>query len=359
MRPTKAKIHLYNLKHNVGLLKDKAQGRTLLCVIKADAYGHGALESLEYLYAMGERHFGVATVSEAIELRRAKEDIFILVLGAVDPSDYAEGARYHLRLPIFDPASLEAYLASEEKGPVHIKIDTGMHRVGFLPEEFKENLEKIKSVKPEGIYTHIARADEEDKSSALEQITRFNDVLDFCENQGLGFTFIHYANSATILSLDLGRSNMVRGGIALYGLSPDGKSQLGLKPLMSLHSKILSLREIPEGEGVSYGHTFVAKGPTRVATLPLGYADGYKRQMSRKVRSYVAGSFVPQIGNITMDQVMMDVTGTEAKLYDEVELMGEHISCEELAAAAGTINYEIVTTLGKRVDREYLYEERD
>lgn len=357
MRPTKAKIHLYNLKHNLEILKEKAEGRTFLSVIKADAYGHGALKSLEYLYDQGERHFGVATFDEALELRRAKEDIFILVLGGVDPSNYVLGAKYNIRLPIFDPASLEAYLAAEEKGPVHIKIDTGMHRVGFLPEEFKTNIEKIKSIQPEGIYTHIARADEEDKSSALEQITRFNDVLDFCEKEELGFTFIHYANSATILSLDLGRTNMVRGGIALYGLSPDGKSEFGLKPLMTLHTKILSVREIPEGEGVSYGHTFVAKVPTRVGTLPLGYADGYKRQMSRKVRVYVAGDYAPQIGNITMDQTMIDLTGTKAELYDEVELMGSHVACEELAEAAGTINYEIVTTLGKRVDREYLYEE--
>ncbi|NLY37367.1 MAG: alanine racemase [Tissierellia bacterium] len=356
MRPTRARIHLYRLKKNMEIMKQRSGERTFLAVIKADAYGHGALKCLDYLYEQGVRHFGVATFSEALELRSAYEDIYIMVLGATDPSDYEEGARKNIRLPIFDLPSLEHYLTLEEKGPIHIKIDTGMHRVGLQPQEFIEHIEKIKSLNAEGIYTHIARADEEDTSSAYGQIARFNELLDFCDKQGLKFTFIHYANSATILNLELGRTNMVRGGIALYGLAPDGKENFGLEPVMSLYSAILSIRDIPPGEGVSYGHTFVASRPSRVGTLPLGYADGYKRQMSRKVRVYVAGTYAPQIGNITMDQIMIDLTDTKAKLYDEVELMGEHIPAEELARAAETINYEIVTTMGRRVDREYIYE---
>lgn len=354
MRPTRARIHLYRLKKNLEILREKSGERTFLAVIKADAYGHGALACLDYLYKQGIRHFGVATFAEALELRRAYEDIFIMVLGATDPSDYEEGARQNIRLPIFDLPSLEHYLGLKEKGPVHIKIDTGMHRVGLQPQEFLAHLEKIKSLKAEGIYTHIARADEEDTTSAYAQIERFQSLLDVCDQEGLEFTFIHYANSATILHLDLGRSNMVRGGIALYGLAPDGKRSFGLEPVMTLHTAILSVRDIEEGEGVSYGHTFIASAPARIGTLPIGYADGYKRPMSRKVRVYVAGSYAPQVGNITMDQTMIDLTGTSAKLYDEVELMGAHVPCEELAQAAGTINYEIVTTLGKRVDREYI-----
>ncbi|HZK09592.1 MAG TPA: alanine racemase [Clostridia bacterium] len=356
MRPTQAKIHMYRLKENMELLREKSGQRTFLAVIKADAYGHGALRCLDYLYKQGIGHFGVATFGEALELRAANEDIFIMVLGATDPSDYEEAARKKIRLPIFDLASLEHYISLKEKGPIHIKIDTGMHRLGFAPEEFKKHIEKIKKINPEGIYTHIARADEEDTSSAYGQIKRFNELVDYCDGQGLAFEFIHYANSATILHLDLGSTNMVRAGIALYGLAPDGKRSSGLRPVMSLHSKILSIREIPAGQGVSYGHTFIASRPSRIGTMPLGYADGYKRQMSRRARVYAAGSYLPQVGNITMDQTMVDLTGTNVMLYDEVELMGEHISCEELALAAGTINYEIVTTLGKRVDREYIYE---
>lgn len=355
MRPTVARIHMNNLKHNVELLKKKAEGRTFLAVIKADAYGHGALKCLDYLYKEGIRYFGVATFGEALELRAAYEDIFILVMGATDPSDYEEAARKNIRLPIFDLPSLDNYLALEEKGPIHIKIDTGMRRVGLTPQEFKDNLDKIKALKAEGIYTHLARADEEDRTSAYKQIEIFNELVDFSEKQGLSFDFIHYANSATTLSLDLGKTNMVRPGVALYGLAPDGQTDFGLKPLMTLHTKVLSIREIDEGEGVSYGHTFVADSPRRIGTLPLGYADGYKRQMSRKARVYVAGAYAPQVGNITMDQTMIDLTGTDAKVYDEVELMGQHVTCEELAQAAGTINYEIVTTMGKRVDREYIY----
>ena len=356
MRPTIARIHMKNLKANMDLMKEKIGDRIFLAVIKADAYGHGAIECLNYLYKEGVRHFGVATFGEALELRAVYEDIFILVMGATDPSDYEEAARKNIRLPIFDLASLENYLALEEKGPVHIKIDTGMHRVGIQPQEFMDNIDRIKLLGAEGIYTQIARADEEDTSSAYEQVARFNKVLEFSEAQGLRFDFIHYANSATILNLDLGKTNLVRAGIAMYGLATDGKRDFGLKPVMTLHRKILSIREIDEGEGVSYGHTFVAGRPSRIGTMPLGYADGYKRQMSRKIRVYVAGAYAPQIGNITMDQTMVDLTGTEAKLYDEVELMGQHVKCEELAQASATINYEIVTTLGKRVDREYIYE---
>lgn len=356
MRPTLAKIHLSKLKKNMEIMKEKSGDRTFLAVIKADAYGHGALKCLDYLYKQGVRHYGVATFDEALELRGAYEDIYIMVLGATDPSDYEEGARKNIRLPIFDLASLEHYLSLKEKGPIHIKIDTGMRRVGLQPQEFIDHIEKIKSLKAEGIYTHIARADEEDKTSAYKQIARFNKLLDFCDEQELEFTFIHYANSATILNLDLGRTNMVRGGIALYGLAPDGKENFGLEPVMSLYSAILSIREVPQGEGVSYGHTFVTSRPSRIGTLPIGYADGYKRQMSRKARVYVAGSFAPQVGNITMDQIMVDLTDSQAELYDQVELMGEHISAEELALAAGTINYEIVTTMGRRVDRKYIYE---
>lgn len=356
MRPTIARIHMKNLKHNMDLMKKKIGERTFLAVIKADAYGHGALKCLDYLYKEGVRHYGVATFGEALELRAAYEDIFILVMGATDPSDYEEAARKDIRLPIFDLASLEHYLTLKEKGPIHIKIDTGMHRVGLSPQDFIDNFDRIKSLGAEGIYTHIARADEEDTSSAYEQIESFNKVVDYSRKRGLGFDFIHYANSATILNLDLGETNLVRAGIALYGLAPDGVKDFGLKPVMSLYSKILSIREIEEGQGVSYGHTFVAKRPSRIGTLPLGYADGYKRQMSRKIRVYVAGGYAPQVGNITMDHTMIDLTDSPAKLYDEVELMGQHVKCEELAEAAATINYEIVTTLGRRVDREYLYD---
>lgn len=356
MRPTLAKIHMKNLSHNLEVMRKKTGDRTFLAVIKADAYGHGALKCLDYLYKEGIRHFGVATFSEALELRGAYEDIFILVLGASDPSDYEEAARKNIRLAIFDLDSLEHYLSLEEKGPIHIKIDTGMHRVGLSPQEFKDNFDRIKNLEAEGIYTHIARADEEDTSSAYEQIASFNELVDYCDERGLRFKFIHYANSATILNLELGRTNMVRGGIALYGLAPDGVKDFGLRPVMSLYSRILSIREVPEGEGVSYGHTFIATRPSRIGTLPLGYADGYKRQMSRKIRVYVAGAYAPQVGNITMDQTMIDLTDTRAKIYDEVELMGEHVTCQELAQAAATINYEIVTTLGRRVDREYLYD---
>lgn len=355
MRATEAVINLKKLKKNARFLQEKAQGREVMGIIKADAYGHGVISVMEALTDLGWGQFGVATIEEALELREVNKDIDILILGTTSPEDFSLCAEENISFAVHDKKSLKTALALSAPAKVHIKVDTGMHRVGFSPEELMDSFEEIASLHPVGIYTHLARADEEDKSSALSQVAVFEDCVEKLKNKGLTFRWVHFANSAAILEMDLSFSNMVRAGVALYGLSP-GVLHPELEPVMNWRSQILAVREIEAGEGVSYGHKFVAESPRRIATVPVGYADGYKRQMSGKIAAWIDGKECPQIGRITMDQVIFDITDTQAQVGTEVELMGEHITCDRLAEAAETINYEIVTTLGKRV-RKVFYED--
>lgn len=338
------------------LLSEKAGGRTVVPIIKADAYGHGVVPILHKLIELGYTHFGVATLEEAFELRAQNKDIFILVIGDTVNEDFGIAADHNVTITIHNESGLAAYEAlTRPGGRVHIKVDSGMHRIGFSLADIERLKERIVAIRPKGIFTHMAKADEVDKSSAMKQVGIFKQAVETLQQAGASFEFIHYANSASILELDLGFSNLVRAGISLYGLNPSGEvGNKDLLPLMSWYTEIVDLRTVPAGEGVSYSHIFVPERDTLVATLPVGYADGYKRQMSKKARVYVNGVYCPVIGRITMDQIMIDVTDVPGvKLRDTVELMGEHVTCDELAGYADTINYEIVTTLGKRVRREY------
>mgnify|MGYP001404530439 CR=1 FL=1 len=353
MRATQAVIDLKKLKNNAQYLQKKAQGREMMGIIKADAYGHGVIPAMEALLSLGWKYFGVATIEEALELREANREADILILGTTSPEDFPLCVEKGISFAVHDRESLDVALTLEGPAKIHIKVDSGMHRIGFSPEELFALRESVAAINPTGIYTHLARADEEDKSSALAQVSLFKKVVDELKEEGLRFEWVHFANSAAILELDLSFSNMVRAGVALYGLSP-GKLHPQLQPVMCWQSRILAVRDIEAGEGVSYGHRFVAESPRRIATVPIGYADGYKRQMSGRIAAWIDGTECPQLGRITMDQVIFDITDTQAKVGDEVELMGEHIPCDRLAEAADTINYEIVTTLGKRVRKVFL-----
>ncbi|NMB04301.1 MAG: alanine racemase [Tissierellia bacterium] len=360
MRATRAVIDLNKLAHNAKLLSQKAQGREVMCIIKADAYGHGAVPVLHSLVEQGFYYFGVATLEEALELRRANREISILILGGISPEDIPLAYENQIHVAIHNLASLEVMENHGLRGLCHIKIDTGMHRVGFLPNDLPALAKRIVAIKPVGVFTHLARADEADKTSALKQVEAFRQAVVILESAGAEFEHVHFANSAAILGLDLSFSTLVRAGIALYGLNPSPEvTDRGLQPVMQLVSAISDIREIEELEGVSYSHRFVAEKQTRVATIPVGYADGYKRNMSTKVMVWINGELRPQIGRITMDQTMIDVTGLAVGVGDEVELMGRHVTADDLAVAADTINYEIVTNIGKRVRREYLERSHD
>ena len=355
MRGTRAVIDLERLADNANYLRQKADGRDVMCIIKADAYGHGVLPVLHTLSHQGFRHFGVATYEEAVELREASDDIEILILGGITTSDIPLAHERRIHVALHHESDIQMMEKSGLTGYCHIKIDTGMHRVGFLPEDIPALAERLVALKPVGIFTHLARADERDKTATLIQIERFRGVLDVLGGAGADFRFIHYANSAGILDLDLSFTNMVRAGIALYGLNPSHEvTDAHLQPIMQFLTRVTDVRRIDPAEGVSYSHRFIAEQPTMVATLPVGYADGYKRPMSGKIDVLIGGKRCRQIGRITMDQIMIDVTGHDVQVGDEVELFGDGIHCDELAQAAETINYEIVTTLGKRVRREYI-----
>lgn len=354
MRGTRAVIQLDRLAHNANYLRQKADGREMMCIIKADAYGHGVIPVLHRLMKEGFTQFGVATFEEALELRKESEEIGILILGGITTEDIPEAHAKRIHVAIHHETDLAMMEQHGLKGYCHIKIDSGMHRVGFQPEQVKALAERLVAIEPVGIFTHFARADEIDKTAANKQIERFKEALGVLQEAGAIFKFIHYANSAAILDLDLSFTTLVRAGIALYGLNPSPEvTDDNLQPVMKFLTRATDVRVIEPNEGVSYTHNFIAKEQTKVATLPVGYADGYKRQMSMKVDVFTHGQRVKQIGNITMDQIMINVTGIDMQVGDEVELFGDNIHCDELAKAASTINYEIVTTLGKRVRREY------
>lgn len=355
MRPTQAYIDLNALEHNVVELKKLAGDRTFMAIVKANAYGHGDIEVVEKLYKIGIKHFGVATFEEAIKIRNVFHDIYIMVIGATMESDYGIAANRNIALAVHTIKNLEKIKEMELKPKIHIKIDTGMHRIGFSQDEFLLLYDYLKDMEVEGIFTHIARADEIFKSSANEQIGKFKEALDFFNDREIKFKYIHFANSASTIGLDLSFSNLVRCGIAMYGLNPSGERKLDtLKPILSLYTKVVAKRTISKGEGVSYSHIYKAEDETVVATLPIGYADGYKRNMSTKAVVYINGFRCPVIGRITMDQIMVDITDRSIEIDDDVELIGEHITADELAIYADTINYEIVTTLGERVRRIYI-----
>ncbi len=358
MRRTYAYIDVSALRHNVMLLKEKAGNRHFMAIIKANAYGHGDIEMLDNLYDMGIRYFGVSTLYEALRLREAKKDIYILMIAPSNRLDFMTAYKYDIAVAIQSKEDLEEYLSLDEKPKAHLKIDTGMHRIGFIEKEAISITSLVKEAGIEGIFTHIARADEVYTSSADKQINTFKKIVDHYKDHGMDFKYIHFANTATTIGFDLSFSNMVRCGIGLYGLNPSFERTLdGLKPVLSLYSEVISLRTIQDGEGVGYGHKYIAEGDRVIATVPIGYADGYRRSMSGKAHVSINGFICPVVGNITMGQIMVDVTGRNVKMGDQVEIIGSNIKVEELAKHANTINYEIVTGIQSRVKRIYIDEE--
>lgn len=359
---------VYNMERMHGNLKP---GTKMMAVVKTDAYGHGAvqlareLEKLDYLFG-----FAVATAEEALILRRCGLTKPILVLGYVFPYAYEELIREDVRLTVFRPDMLGqlkdcAALAGKE-AVVHIKVDTAMSRIGVRPDEeglaFIEACLSMGGIQTEGIFTHFARADEADKTAVRRQLRTYEEFLkNVLEKTGYRFPIRHCSNSAGILELPEANMDMVRAGITLYGLSPSEevpKDVLSLKPVLSLKSHIVYVKEIPVGTCISYGGTFEAMETMRIATIPVGYGDGYPRGLSNKGSVLIAGKRAPICGRICMDQFMADITDIpEAKEGDPVVLIGamgeEQITMEELGRISGRFNYELACDLGKRVPRAF------
>ncbi len=369
-RPVWAEINLDNLAHNIREVRRVTKDSALVtAVVKADAYGHGAVTASKVFLENGADRLAVATLSEAIELRQNHIDAPILVLGYTPIYQVEDVIKYNIIQTIYNYEQAKAISdyskANNAICKVHIKIDTGMVRIGFYDKEEAveeiSRINKLPNIELEGIFTHFAVADEEDKEKTMKQLEKFNWITNKLENKGIHISIKHVSNSAAIIDLPEYSLNMVRAGIMLYGLypSPDvNKERVHLKPAMTLKAKVSNVKEVEPGVGISYGHIFVTERKTRVGTLPLGYADGYTRMLTGKAEASLKGNRVPIIGKICMDQCMIDVTEIEdVKIGDEVILFGDgqnntpHI--DEIAKKLDTINYEIVCMMSRRVPRVY------
>jgi alanine racemase len=365
-RPTWAEIDLSNLAFNLSQIKKRLSPEIkIMPIVKADAYGHGIVEVSQYLAAQGIDYLGVATVDEGIYLRKAGITISLLVLGTILPEEAEALLEYNLIPTICnrDTAVILNRLASQRNIPVkiHIKIDTGMGRIGVWHEEVLDFFSKIKELGQlefEGIWTHFASA--EDMEFTNLQLGRFNFILRGLEQLGYKFAYIHAANSTAILKNTSSHFNMVRPGLALYGVYPDisVRQTIELKPVMQLKTRIIFLKKVSAGQSISYGRTFVTSRESLIATLPIGYGDGYAWSLSNRAMVIVEGRRVPIVGRVCMDQIMIDVTDVgDVKLGEEVVLIGqqdnERISVEELASLSGTIPYEILCRIASRIPRIY------
>ena len=349
-----------------------------MAVVKADAYGHGALPCAQAMLDAGADTLGVGIVSEGIELREQGIQAPIQVLIGIFPDEVDDLIQHNLTTTLHSQSLAKALdqragALGKEVG-VHIKVDTGMGRLGIAPEQLPELIEfvaSLKNIRIESIFTHFSSADHDDPAFTKNQIKRFQTSLDKLKKAKFKIPLAHCANSAALLQFPESQYDLVRPGIALYGALPAQSlatvvksltaknEKFSLRPVMQWKTRILSVNSLPKGSPVSYGKKFITQRDSRIATLPVGYADGLERLLTNRMQVLVHGRKVPQVGTICMDMCMIDVTDiAEAQEGDEVVLFGqqrkEDITVDEMAAQAGTISYEILCGVGKRVPRIYL-----
>ena len=368
-----AEVDLDAIWENMVHMKENIAEKTkILAVIKTDGYGHGGvpiakmLEQLDFMFG-----YAAATYEEAHVLREAGVKKPILILGYTFPYCYEELIREEIRPAVYRRDTVEELVAAAakvgQKAKVHIKVDTGMGRIGITPDE--EGLEFVRflmghpELEVEGIFTHFAKSDEEDKTSAYHQLALFQNFIDRIQTElGLTIPVKHCANSAAILEMPQANMDMVRAGITTYGLYPSEEVRKDIVPLraaMSLYSHIVYCKTIHAGQSVSYGGLFTAQKDTRVATIPVGYGDGYPRSLSGKGYVLIRGKKAPILGRVCMDQFMVDISEIPGVMEgDKVTLLGvdgtERITAEELGELSGRFNYEFVCDLGKRIPRVYI-----
>ena len=366
-----AEVNLDAIKHNYKQIRGRVPHEVeIMAIVKADAYGHGAVEVSKLLQEQGVNRFAVAIAKEGEELRENGITSPILVLGYTPRADIGTLIENNLTQTVFSYDM--AKTLSDEAGRlgktvnIHIKVDTGMGRIGFLSSP--QSIEEVKMISTlphlnmEGIFTHFSTADEEDTAYTHKQWHIFEGFLSELREVGIELPVIHAANSAAIMCHSYADLNVVRPGIILYGYYPSGYLQgkvLDLMPSMTLKTQVVHVKELPEGHYVGYGRTHYTHHKTKVATIPVGYADGYSRRLGNTGRVLIRGQYAPIIGNICMDQFMVDVTHIEGvSVEDEVVLFGKQgdseIPVEEIASILGTINYEIICMIGKRVPRVYV-----
>ncbi len=368
MRITWVSIDLDALQHNMQVIRNRISPAKLIAVVKANAYGHGIIRIAEKAIENGADYLGVGFLEEGILLRRRNIQIPILVLGGVLFRQVKKFLNYDLDITV---SSLGlAYVINSEarklgrKARVHLKFDTGLNRIGMSYRRARpvfERLQPLKNLEIVGIYSHFSTADEVNPDFTQLQVKRFKSIIRAAEKYGIHPQFRHIACSGAILQHPDSFFNMTRAGLALYGLYPSVKSgkTLDLRPVMSFRSRIVFIKEVSAGEPISYGRTYYTQQRTRIATVPVGYGDGYNRRLSNKGSVLIHGRRYPVVGAVCMDQIMLDIGMTDnIKVGDEVVLYGRQgdavISIEEIADLVGTIPYEVTCWIARRVPRVYI-----
>ena len=371
-RPVWLEINLDNLEYNFNKIKKIVDEETIVMpVIKANGYGHGSVQLAKLYESVGAERLAVSLLQEAIELRQNGIEMDILVLNYTPVETLEPLVDLDLTQSIYNYESAGALskiaVENNKKVKVHIKIDSGMSRLGFLTSDEVsiseiEKIYKLANLEVEGIYTHLARADELEKGPTMDQVNKFNDLVKRLEEKGIKIPLKHVSNSAAIIDLPEFNYNLVRPGIMLYGYYPSrqvDKRKIDLKPAMTLKAEISNIKVLDKDTGISYGHTYTTSKKTKIATIPIGYGDGYSRMLSDHAFVGLNDKRLPVVGRICMDQMMVDISDLDnVNIGDEVVLFGPGENyfpkVEELALILGTINYEVICMMGRRIPRVYL-----
>ncbi|MCL5029089.1 MAG: alanine racemase [Bacteroidetes bacterium] len=375
MRPTYAVINLSNLKKNFINIRKKIGQAKVMAVVKANAYGHGVKEVVNSLNSLGKNrpeYFAVAICDEAVELRKLNVKQPILVFEPFEKNEADSVFRYKIIPTVFEDFHLKELLNAkrrligkvhlDERIKVHVKVDTGMNRLGIRYDkafDFIEKLSKNNKFLIDGVYTHFATSDETDKTFANLQLKRFNELLNDLKKKNINYGLAHSANSGAIIDMPDSYFDMVRPGISLYGYYPseDTSESFPLYPVMSLISRVASIKEIFPIETVSYGRLFTASQKTKIISVPIGYADGFVRNLTNKAQAIINGKIYNLVGRVTMDRIMFEINNHEVKIGDKVILLGKEkdleINAWDWSKILNTIPYEITCNISKRVPRIY------
>jgi len=372
MRPVWAEIDLDKAAYNMKNIKKIVGDKEVIAVVKADCYGHGADDLAPVFLENGASRLAVAILTEGIELRKKNITAPIMILGYTPLELSEELINNDIEQTVYDLeyAKKLSSLAEKlgKKAKIHIALDTGMGRIGFIPNEKSiedvVEIASLKGIEIIGIFTHFSTADEYDKTYTNEQFKKIKDFIAELEKRNINIPLKHVSNSGAIMDMPETYLDAVRAGIILYGYYPSNevnKEKLDIKPILTLKTTISHVKEVEEGTSISYGRTFITKKKSKIATIPIGYADGYSRLLSGKAKVIINGKFAPVVGRICMDQCMIDVTDIgKVKVGDEVILLGEEgnlkFNADDFAEIMGTINYEITCMLKQRIPRVYIKE---
>lgn len=372
MRVTTAEINCAALQHNFRCVRQKAESRAIVAIVKANAYGHGMAQCARIFRREGAEFLGVAFADEGAELRTAGDSGRIIVLSPPLPEEAGLFCEHTLDVVACSLPAMRAFAAAAQRDGIvlnaHLYIDTGMRRDGIEPSEavaFMNECSTLSSLRFVGVCTHFATSDEADNSFARQQLRLFTETLRQLSEAGYTFEYVHAANSAGVMNLPDARFTVVRPGLSLYGYDPSEQPahQGALQPAMTLRTRVNSVRHVPAGTSVSYGRRYYTARDTCIATIPIGYGDGFSRLLSGKARCIIRGRVFPIVGTICMDQCMVDTGDIAVTPGEDVVLigsqLGETISAIDVAAALGTIPYEVLTAISARVPRSYVHEDVD